>query len=41
VHDNLTKMARKKHEYHTMYKKEIDATLKASIHSEVTFFTNE
>jgi hypothetical protein len=34
------KIARKRHENHTSYKKEIDATMKASIHSEVRFFTN-
>jgi hypothetical protein len=30
-----TKIARKRHENQTSYKKEIDATMKASIHSEV------
>jgi hypothetical protein len=30
----------KRHENHKSYKKEIDATMKASIHSEVRFFTN-
>jgi hypothetical protein len=30
----------KKTRNHTSYKKEIDATMKASIHSEVRFFTN-
>jgi hypothetical protein len=30
-----------KHENNTSYKKEIDVTMKASIHSEVRFFTNE
>jgi hypothetical protein len=30
----------KKNENPTSYKREIDATMKASIHSEVRFFTN-
>jgi hypothetical protein len=30
----------KRHENHTSYKREIDATMKPSIHSEVRFFTN-
>jgi hypothetical protein len=34
------KIARKRHENHTSYKRTIDATMKASIHSEVRFFTN-
>jgi hypothetical protein len=38
---NPTKIARKRHENHTSYKKEIDATMKASVHSEVTFFSNK
>jgi hypothetical protein len=33
------KIAQKRHENHTSYK-EIDTTMKASIHSEVKFFTN-
>jgi hypothetical protein len=40
THENPTKIARKKHENHTNYKKEIDATMKDSIQSEVRFFTN-
>jgi hypothetical protein len=31
---------RKRHENHTSYKREIDTTMKASIHLEVRFFTN-
>jgi hypothetical protein len=31
----------KRHENHMSYKKEIDTSTKASIHSEVRFFTNE
>jgi hypothetical protein len=34
------KIAQKRHENHTSYKREINATMKASIHSEVRFFTN-
>jgi hypothetical protein len=30
----------KRHKNPTSYKREIDATMKASIHSEVRFFTN-
>jgi hypothetical protein len=30
----------KRHENHTSYKREIDAAMKASIHSEVRFLTN-
>jgi hypothetical protein len=41
AHENPTKITRKRHENHTCYKREIDATMKASIHSEVRFFTNE
>jgi hypothetical protein len=33
-------IAQKRHENPTSYKPEIDATMKASIHLEVTFFTN-
>jgi hypothetical protein len=33
------KIARKRHEKPTSYKLGIDATMKASIHSEVRFFT--
>jgi hypothetical protein len=39
AHKNLTKIAWKRHENHSSHKKEIDATMKASIHSEVRFFT--
>jgi hypothetical protein len=35
-----TKIARKGHENPMSYKQRIDATMKASIHSEVRFFTN-
>jgi hypothetical protein len=41
AHENPTTIARKRHENHTSYKREIDAIMKASIHSEVRFFTNE
>jgi hypothetical protein len=34
------KIARKRHKNLTSYKPGIDATMKASIHSEVRFFTN-
>jgi hypothetical protein len=40
MHENPMKIARKRHENHTSYKKEIDATMKACIHSKVRFFTN-
>jgi hypothetical protein len=40
AHEKLTKIARKKHKNPTSYKPGIDATMKASIHSEVRFFTN-
>jgi hypothetical protein len=40
THKNPTKIARKRNENHTSYKREIDATMKASIQSEVRFFTN-
>jgi hypothetical protein len=40
AHENPTKIARNRHKNHTSYKREIDATMKASIHSEVRFFTN-
>jgi hypothetical protein len=40
AHKNPMKIARKRHENHTSYKREIDATMKASIHSEVRFLTN-
>jgi hypothetical protein len=36
-----TKIARKRHKKPMSYKPGIDATMKASIHSEVRFFTNE
>jgi hypothetical protein len=41
VHKNPTKIAQKRHENATSYKREIDATMKASIHSEVRFFTDK
>jgi hypothetical protein len=37
---NPTKISQKRHENPKSYKREIDATMKASIHSEVRFFTN-
>jgi hypothetical protein len=40
AHENTMKIAQKRHEKHTSYKREIDATMEASIHSEVKFFTN-
>jgi hypothetical protein len=40
AHENPTKIARKRHENHTSYKREIDATMKVSIHSEFRIFTN-
>jgi hypothetical protein len=40
AHEKLTKIARKRHENPMSYKPGIDATMKASIHSEVRFFTN-
>jgi hypothetical protein len=40
MHKNPTKIAPKRHENHTSYKREIDTTMKASIQSEVRFFTN-
>jgi hypothetical protein len=40
AHENPTKIARKRHKNHTSYKREIDATMKTSIHSEVEFYTN-
>jgi hypothetical protein len=36
---NPMKIARKRHENYTSYNKEIDATMKASIHSKVRFST--
>jgi hypothetical protein len=39
-HEKPTKIARKRNENPTSYKWEIDATMKASIHSEVRFFTD-
>jgi hypothetical protein len=36
----MMKIARKRHENTRSYKPGIDATMKASIHSEVRFFTN-
>jgi hypothetical protein len=40
AHENPTKIAQKRHENHTSYKRKIDTTMKASIHLEVRFFTN-
>jgi hypothetical protein len=40
THEKLMRIARKIHENPTSYKPGIDATMKASIHSEVRFFTN-
>jgi hypothetical protein len=40
AHKKPTKIARKRHEKPTSYKREIDATMKASIHSKVRLFTN-
>jgi hypothetical protein len=40
AHEKPTKIARKRHENPTSYKPGIDATMKASIHSEDRFFTN-
>jgi hypothetical protein len=40
AHEKSTKIYRKRHENPTCYKPGIDATMKASIHSEVIFFTN-
>jgi hypothetical protein len=40
AHENPMKIARKRNENHTSYKREIDATIKAYIHSKVRFFTN-
>jgi hypothetical protein len=40
VHEKPTKIAEKRHENPSSYKPGIDATMKASIHSEVRFFTN-
>jgi hypothetical protein len=40
AHEKPTKIARKRHENPTSYKRGIDATMKASIHSEVRFFKN-
>jgi hypothetical protein len=40
AHKNPRNIAQKRHENHTSYKREIDATMKSSIHSEVRFFTN-
>jgi hypothetical protein len=41
THEKPTKIARKRHKNRTSYKTGIDATMKASIHSEVRFFTEE
>jgi hypothetical protein len=40
MHEKTTKIARKRHKNPMSYKRGIDATMKASIHSEVRFFTN-
>jgi hypothetical protein len=40
AHEKMTKITRKRQENPTGYKWEIDAAMKASIHSEVRFFTN-
>jgi hypothetical protein len=40
AHEKMTKIARKRHENPTTYEPGIDATMKASIHAEVRFFTN-
>jgi hypothetical protein len=40
AHKKPTKIAQKRHEHPTSYKSGIDATMKASIHSEVRFFRN-
>jgi hypothetical protein len=40
AHEKTTKIAQKIHENPMIYKSGIDATMKASIHSEVRFFTN-
>jgi hypothetical protein len=37
AHENPMKIAQKRHENHTSYKKEINATMNASIHSEDIF----
>jgi hypothetical protein len=40
AHEKPTKIARKRHENHTRYKRGIDTTMNASIHLEFRFFTN-
>jgi hypothetical protein len=40
AHEKPTKIARKRHKNPTSYKPGIDATVKASIHSEVRFVTS-
>jgi hypothetical protein len=40
MHEKPTKIAQKRQENPTSYKREIDATMKASIHSKVRFFAN-
>jgi hypothetical protein len=40
AHEKPTKIAQKRHENPMSYKPGIDATMKASIHSEVRSFTN-
>jgi hypothetical protein len=40
THEKPTKIARKRHENPRSYKPGIAATMKASIHSKVRFFTN-
>jgi hypothetical protein len=39
AHKNSMKIARKRHENHTRYKKEINAIMEASINSETRFST--
>jgi hypothetical protein len=39
AHEKPMKIAQKRHENPTSYKRRIDTTMKASIHSEVRFFT--
>jgi hypothetical protein len=41
MHEKPTKIARKRHENPTSYKPGIGATMKASIHSKVRFFTKQ
>jgi hypothetical protein len=39
AHENPMKIARKRHENHTSYMEEFEATMKASIHSEIRLST--